>query len=244
MDKKRILDEIRRTAVENGGKPLGRERFEKETGIGYGEWAGRYWARWNDAVLEADLSPNRMNSSIEDDVVIGQLVVLARQLGRFPVKMEMRMHKWGNPTFPNEKVFDRFGGKTDLVRAVLAYCTRHGGYEDVESLCSQFTVNVDSDDQRENDEKELEVGYVYLALMKVGREKRFKIGKADIVERRTRQIQVQLPEELELIHVISKDDAYGIEAYWHKRFSDKRRGGEWFDLSAADVKTFRRRKSM
>jgi hypothetical protein len=80
--------------------------------------------------------------------------------------------------------------------------------------------------------------------MKIGREKRFKIGKADIVGRRTKQVGVNLPEELTLIHAISTDDAYGIEAYWHRRFAEKRRGGEWFALTADDVRAFKRRKSM
>jgi hypothetical protein len=40
----------------------------------------------------------------------------------------------------------------------------------------------------------LRTGYVYLALMKVGREKRFKIGKANLVEQRTKQVAVNLPE--------------------------------------------------
>lgn len=242
MNKKHILDEIRRTAEANGGQPLGRDRFEKETGIREGDWSGRYWARWNDAVKEAGFVPNQMNTAIEDDALIGQLAQLAKQLGKFPVRMEMRMHKRENPSFPNDKTFDRFGSKPNLVRAVRAYCSRHTGYDDVDQICRASEVEEPAPTDTSNDE--LEVGYVYLALVKMGCEKRYKIGKADIVGRRTRQIAVGLPEELELVHVISTDDAYGIEKYWHRRFARQRRGGEWFDLSVADAKSFKRRKFM
>ena len=66
--------------------------------------------------------------------------------------------------------------------------------------------------------------------------------RANLVEQRARQVGVNLPEDLELVHAISTDDAYGIEAYWHKRFADKRRGGEWFELTGDDVRAFKRRK--
>jgi hypothetical protein len=53
MDKDRILAEIRRTASENGGRPLGRLRFFAETGIRESDWRGIHWVRWSEAVAEA-----------------------------------------------------------------------------------------------------------------------------------------------------------------------------------------------
>lgn len=212
MNKQHILNEIRRTADANSGKALGRERFEKETGIKFKDWYGRYWARWGDALKEAGLEPNRLQSALPDAEVLPKLVALIRELGRYPTYGEIRMREYADKGFP-----------------------------------SIVVPLVDAENTGDTDGKlapEMPDGYVYLALMKVGREKRYKIGKADIVGRRTKQVGVNLPEDLELVHAISTDDAYGIEGYWHRRFAEQRRGGEWFDLSAADVKAFKRRKFM
>jgi Meiotically up-regulated gene 113 len=234
VKKQHIIDEIKRTAAENGGKALGRERFGKVTGIREGDWSGRYWARWSEAVREAGLAPNQMNALIDESVVLGQYVELTRKLGRLPVTPEMRMHKRQNPACPNEKVFERFGSKDELIRKVFAYCLASPGNDDVAAICSPLVS--DATPEPANAEDEFETGFVYLALMRVGREKRYKFGKANIVEQRARQIGPHLPEDLEQIHTISTDDAYGIEAYWHKRFAEKRRGGEWFELNAEDVR--------
>jgi hypothetical protein len=54
VTKLHILQEIKRTTQANGGTPLRKLQFESETGIKRYDWFGLYWARWSDAVREAD----------------------------------------------------------------------------------------------------------------------------------------------------------------------------------------------
>jgi hypothetical protein len=72
-----IVEEIRRTAQANGGRPLGIRRFEAETGIKSSDWMGKFWARWGDALLEAGFEPNTLQGPRGDDEVFEKLAMLA-----------------------------------------------------------------------------------------------------------------------------------------------------------------------
>lgn len=237
MDRAHILAEIRRTAVENGGVPLGRERFSAATGIRAYDWT-KYWARWGDALREAGFQPNRFNPAIPEEELLERLAELVRELGRFPVFRELKIKAYRDPDFPSHQTFLRFGGMRALA-ARLQQFSQERAYDDVAALCAP-AAKQHEESKTGPTSSNVELGFVY--LIKSGRF--YKIGRSNAVGRRERELAIQLPEEVRVVHSIKTDDPAGIEAYWHTRFAPKRRHGEWFELDAADVSAFRRRKFM
>jgi hypothetical protein len=237
IERDHILSEIRRTAEDNGGRPLGRERFQAATGIREADWSGRYWVRWNDAVREAGYEPNTLNQPFSDDHILGKLAEFVQELDHFPTMPEMAMKARRDSSFPNEKTFRRFGRKHDLAARLQEFCASRGSFADVATVCSSVTAKSAPADAPSDSPV---FGYVY--LIKAGRY--YKIGRSNSVERRHRELAIQLPERATVIHTISTDDPVGIEAYWHRRFENLRLNGEWFDLSQSDLAAFRRRKFM
>jgi hypothetical protein len=238
MNKQNILEGIRRTAKANSGVPLGRHRFFTETGIKPSDWYG-YWARWSDAVREAGLEPNQKKVAYAENLLIEKLISLARELGHFPFLSDLRLKAHNDIGFPSDRAFGRLGSKKQRVLKVAEHCRVSEGFEDVAAMCEAVT----EEDKVQLDEEQAtteEIGFVYLLKAR----KFYKIGRSSALGRRERELAIQLPEKANKVHVIRTDDPVGIEAYWHKRFESKRRNGEWFELSAADVKAFRRRKFM
>ncbi|WP_068182332.1 GIY-YIG nuclease family protein [Mycobacterium sp. UM_CSW] len=237
VDKDLILIRIRELAAASGGKPPGRQRFVAETGISDSSWRGRYWVTWSEAVAEAGFSPNAMNArKVDDDGLLLQMAIVTRKLGRFPTDAHLRMERHNNPEFPSEKVFaNRLGKKANQVARLRAFVQSTKGFADVLEILTDELVDDEAVTPIAPDD-----GHGYVYMIRSG--KYCKVGHASHVGRREYEVGLQLPERVELVHSFATDDPAGIERYWHQRFSDRRRNGEWFLLTAADVAAFKRRR--
>lgn len=230
-----IIREIKRMAAEKGGQAPGVAAFANATGITMGKWRGVYWARWGDALKEAGLESNKLVGRRDSSEMIRKVGDLCRMLGKVPTNSDMRLHTRSDPSFPNDKtVASHFGGMEGVI-AALRELAQTSEYIDMAAMLPEPKIQLAKSASARSIE-----GSVY--LLKSGQH--YKIGRSDQIERRLKEITVALPEATTLVHSIQTDDPSGIEAYWHKRFSDRRANGEWFRLTASDVKAFRRRAFM
>jgi hypothetical protein len=239
IDKRHILDEIKRLAIANGGKAPGVQVFERETGIKMSDWYPHTWLRWGDAIAEAGYSPNTLQARMSDEVLLQKYISLMRELKKFPVVGEIRRKAKSDKSFPSHTVFDRFGGKERLIEAVVGYCHNNPGFEDILELCvDRKRSTIRGTEEGNETGSKVSTGFVY--LMKSGRH--YKIGRTNSLGRRQSELAIKIPVPPKTVHNIETDDPVGVEAYWHKRFNDKRGEGEWFDLSPDDVRAFKRWK--
>jgi hypothetical protein len=241
VDKEHILNEIKRVAAANNGQLLGERAFYRATGIKKTDWHGRFWARFSEAIREAGFTPNTFpdEKQYSDDEILNKYADLSKELGNLPTTGDLRLKKRRDPGFPNSKLYeDRFGSKLQLAYKLSAHCAYRSELRDVLAWCQDY---ITGNRQVARGEATVggETGFVYLIQMG----KFFKIGRTNDFLRRGREIALQLPEKAAMVHFFQTDDASGIEAYWHRRFAEKRREGEWFELTAKDVAAFKRRKT-
>jgi hypothetical protein len=237
MTKQEILLEIGRIAEESGGKAPGSQRFSAETGVRKSDWYPNLWLRWGDAIIEAGCQPNDFMAAYDADYLIIKYIELIRELGHFPIEGELRIRKKTDEDFPSHSSFSQLGSKQVRVQKIIEYCQTRHGFDDVILLCSSVANPADKkyDVITSYSQK---IGYVY--LIKHGTRNEYKIGKTYNPIRREGEIRIELPEKVNPIHYIKTDDPSGIESYWHSRFANKRKEGEWFSLSAEDVRAFKR----
>ena len=220
-----IISEIRKLAALNGGQAPGNQAFVSATGITESKWRGKYWARWGDALIEAGFEPNAWTGKSDANTIIVGVIAAARHYGHFPTNSEISMLRASDPRIPSPKTI-----QGNLAGEI-------GDDPQYENVRAMFPAVPPPRPAPANGSK-LADGHVY--LIKSGNF--YKVGPSDELERRVKEIRIALPDAATLIHAITTDDPPGIEAYWHRRFADRRANGEWFKLTTDDVKAFMRRK--
>jgi Meiotically up-regulated gene 113 len=125
---------------------------------------------------------------------------------------------------------------------LLLHCSAHPDLQRVAEICQQAIRQPSDDIDRlpETPAAPAPIGYVYLIKFRSD----FKVGASSDPERRYGGMATQMPEAMTRVHTIKTDDPFGVEAYWHRRFEAKRLKGEWFSLSPADVRAFKRWKTI
>jgi hypothetical protein len=238
--KRHILEEIKRLAEARGGKPPGIGAFKGETGIKKSDWYPDLWLRWGDALQEAGFTPNSFEEALTDEHLVEQYARSAQRLSHLPIDGELVREKKANASFPSAHTFRRaFGGKEKLLKAVVAFCRAHAGFDDVLVMCDGAGALRNAEaTPLEPRKARVATGFVY--LVKSGQP--HKIGHTRSVARRGYELGIKIPIPPRTIHYMETDDPVGIEAYWHRRFDSKRGEGEWFNLSAEDVMAFKRWK--
>lgn len=210
--------------------------FTRETGVAQHQWRGKFWARWGDALVEAGYQPNDWIARLDSDAILTGVIAACRHFGRLPTKDEIEIYRKSAPSIPTANSIARhFGSRSGLIAALAKRSTGDRELADIGAMLPE---------RRETDPTPLASaprtpeGFVY--LIRSG--DFYKVGRSDDLERRIREIRIALPDKATLVHTIRTDDSSGIEAYWHRRFEDKRANGEWFKLSPADISAFKRRK--
>jgi hypothetical protein len=154
-------------------------------------------------------------------------------IDRFPSNSDLRLFAHQNPGgLSDATVHNHYPRRALLVDALREFLKDKPSLNHIfEMLPAVSSVKKDLQPHSNN-------GHVY--LLKAG--DYYKIGHSSDLEKRVKSINVALPDKATLEHAISTDDPPGIEAYWHRRFADRRANGEWFKLSKADVLAFKKRK--
>ena len=204
-----------------------------QSGIRRHQWLGKYWSKWSDALREAGLGANDFKKRTELEIKFPKFADAVRYFGREPSGAELELYWNDQRDAPSYKsIVKRFSSKSELFQSVRAWAEQTEEFRDIADLIP-LSVPISTNPKIVTKE-----GHVYL----LSSGSHYKIGRGEDLERRVKQIKVALPDSTVLVHAIRTDDPPGIEAYWHRRFSEKRANGEWFKLTTADVAAFKKRK--
>jgi hypothetical protein len=235
--KQDILEKIRRIASETGEAP-GQIKFANLTGIKEHAWRGKYWRGWTEALADAGFSAKAWQVSYDETDLLLKVADLTSKLRRFPSQVDFQLEAANGQDFPSVQTIKRRWNMAELAIAVAGYCDTVGRQQDADFARSYASSRPTTPAKDDDDEAAAGTALGHVYMQRHGTD--YKIGFTKSLNKRGRQIQIELPQEIELVHSILTDDPAGVEGYWHRRFADRRTRGEWFKLTKADVAAFKK----
>jgi len=237
LTKEEILKLIRKRTKENGDKTPGQKNFYEYAEIGIYDLHKFGWSNYGELVREAGLTPNKFdNTKYNHEQLCEMFIGVIREREKWPTRGDLDVKHHNNSNFPNSATFySKLGLTINLAKTILGFIEDKEAYEDIIEICN--LVLKGSEDRDESSEGgDVTSGFVYLGKQHGD----YKIGKTKNANRRRDDISLLGSEPFELIHEIKTDDMDGVEKYWHGRFKSRWKRGEWFNLSRADIKAFKR----
>ena len=243
LTKEEVIKELQKIAKENRGHTPSQIVFREKTGFGQHDLHKYSWTNYGDLCEEAGLSRNIFDKTKFDRKDLCRIFIkIIREKEKWPRRADLDIKHLNDPKFPASVTFYKQLGlvKTgDLSRSILEYVKDKQGYKDVINICNlELEKRKDSDEPEGVGSEQITHGWVY--LIKHGSRNEYRIGSTTNPMRRLGENRIELPEGAEPIHSIETTDETGVEAYWLNRFKPKRMNGDWFNLSRADVKEFKR----
>ncbi|NQU27004.1 MAG: GIY-YIG nuclease family protein [Candidatus Marinimicrobia bacterium] len=233
LSKEQVIQVYRDLVAEHGGNVIGVGVFMRKTGLPKYYWSGRYWRSWSAFQFDCGIKPNKATEKIPDDILLKKYVELIEEIKEIPIEADILIKKKDDPTFPSKNAYRRWGSRNALIDKATEFCRSNKKYKIALNIL-QTGISTSTDTRLTLKKVK---GFVY--LLRSG--KNYKIGRTNAIGRRLNELAIQLPQKPDTIHVIETDDPEGIEQYWHKRFAEKRQGGEWFSLTKDDVNAFKMR---
>lgn len=248
MTKKDAITRIKTLAAERGGR-VSFDSFVSDQEIPAQRLRQEPWfAGWNALLSEIGLQTSEFGvARTPDDAVIASVATLIQKIRRWPTEDDYAREKKLNRDFPALQVIRRVKTSGKLLARLVEYSSGDQSYALVRSLAADRRAKEEPEQRLllsgESAASELPTfGYVY--LVQHGSRREYKVGRTSNPLRREGEVRIELPDTLRPIHYIETDDAAGVEAYWHNRFAPKRKEGEWFALTAENVRAFKKWKKI
>jgi hypothetical protein len=218
INKDLILSKIKELAEENGGKPPGLKNFTKITSIKSNQICGKYWARWNDAVIEAGFKPNHLPEGHSEDFLCSKLAEFIKESGRYPARGEISHRAFNDKSFPGISCYiNTLGCRFVAAKKVLDYCSAREGLNDVAEICNKIYQDGIAEDEEYANYFE---GIKYF----IGLEKTAKNQYLFTARQKPYMINQLKLEGKTIVHQIAADSrsfAYNLLMEKYKSFFDK-----------------------